>query len=90
MRIDLLQCAGIFACDCVIEDQTIWVGVLILDPDQVETGQVYDLLDLQGDLTAYPICLNLDYTPAYRHRLERTTDDNSPFQERQEAGDRRD
>lgn len=86
MRFDRLQCAGIFACDCVVEDEAIWVGVLILDPDQVETGQVHDLLDLAGDRTPYPIRLNLDYTPAYRHRLERVTHDHPPLQERQETG----
>lgn len=79
-----LQCGGIFAVDCVVEASTIWVGILSLDPAKVEEGGVYLLHDLDGG-DRYPIRLNIDHTPAYRHRLERV--DATAIQEPEQATD---
>ena len=71
MEFELLQCAGIYACDCVVEDNTIWVGILILDPDHARPGEPHTLYDVINNQAQFPVILNADETPLYRHRLER-------------------
>lgn len=71
---EFLQRGGIYACDCYIEPDCIWVGILVLDPAKVFPGETYEVYDLDTD-EAFTIRLAPDaYTPAYRQTLERVHD----------------